>query len=66
MTGYEASPSVFRTRWFLRTLRDGLEDTRKYVVAASPETEVLQFDFGEKLSSDAFDFGPDSIRAETP
>jgi regulator of protease activity HflC (stomatin/prohibitin superfamily) len=58
LKGYGKSPGVFRTDLYLRTLSEALTDARKYIISAVPSSEVIQFDFGEKLKPDLFDLGP--------
>jgi membrane protease subunit HflK len=55
---YQESPAVFRTRLYLDTLERALLGSRKYIVAATPESEVYLLDFSEKLAPDLFDVGP--------
>ena len=54
----DRSPVVYRKRAQLQAILDGLKDTRLYVVAATPDWEVLQFNFEEKPSAGLFDLGP--------
>jgi HflK protein len=66
LQAYETAPSVFRTRRYLRVLSDSLDGTRKYVVGASPNSEVILFNFEEKLATDAIDFGSVSRKDNSP
>ena len=50
------SPAVFRNRYQTMTLRDALRGVRLYVVAADVPSEVIQFNFEEKIPSDLFDW----------
>ena len=63
---YDTAPSVFRTRRYLRALRDSLEGSRKYIVSTSPDTEVIQFNFEEKIGADGLDFGSVSLEGSRP
>lgn len=63
---YSTAPSVFRTRRYLRVLRDSLEDTRKYIIGTSADSEVIQFNFEEQVGPDGFDFGSASRKGTTP
>lgn len=56
-TAYDRSPVVYRKRAQLQAILDGLMNTRLYVVAATPDWEVLQFNFEEKPSAGLFDLG---------
>ncbi len=58
LESYRQAPSVFKTRLYLATLRDSMQDARKYIIAASPGSEVIQVNLEEKLSPDLFDLGP--------
>jgi membrane protease subunit HflK len=62
----ERSPRVFRSRLYLDTLELALAGARKYVVAASPSTEVILFNFEEKLHPDLFDLGPETEKGTKP
>lgn len=54
---FRKSPDVFQRRLYLDALSGSLVNTRKYVIAASPATEVIQLNLEEKLQPDLFDFG---------
>ncbi len=58
LEAYRQAPSVFKTRLYLATFRDSVKDARKYIIAASPDSEVIQINLEEKLSPDLFDLGP--------
>ena len=58
LDSYRLSPEVFKMRLYLGSLRDSLANARKYVIAASPATEVIQLNFEDKLVPDLFDLGP--------
>jgi HflK protein len=60
LESYRLSPEVFKTRLYLGALRDSLTNARKYIIAASPATEVIQLNLEEKLAPDLFDLGPGS------
>lgn len=62
----ERSPRVFRSRLYLDTLELSLGGTRKYIVVASPSTEVILFNFEEKLHPDLFDLGPEPEKGAKP
>ncbi len=57
-TAYRRSPAVFRTRLYLDTLERALVGSRKFVIAATAESEVYLLDFSEKVAPDLFDVGP--------
>lgn len=57
-TASDRSPFVYRHRAQLQAIQEGLKDTRLYVVAASPDLEVLQLNLEEKPSAGLFDLGP--------
>lgn len=54
----EQSPRVFRSDRYLQTLATALADTRKVIVPAGLEREVLQLNLEEKLRPELFDLGP--------
>ncbi len=58
LESYRQAPSVFKTRLYLATFRDAVRDARKYIIAASPGSEVIQINLEEKLSPDLLDLGP--------
>ncbi len=49
---------MFRTRLYLDTLERALVGSRKFVIAATAESEVYLLDFSEKVAPDLFDVGP--------
>ncbi len=51
----DRAPSVFRNWYYLQTLREVLRGVRAYIIAADPETEVIQFNFEERAPSTLFD-----------
>lgn len=65
LQGYLRSPDVFRNEIYLRTLEAALVDCRKYVVSVeNNRSQVLQFDFQEKIKPDDFDFGTEQLMKE--
>ncbi len=54
---YRQSPAVFRTRLYLDTLERALVGSRKFIIAAAPESEVYLLDFSENIAPDLFDVG---------
>lgn len=57
-TAADRSPAVFRNWHYLQTVREALRGVRVYVVAAAPDTEVIQFNFEEPLPTGIFDLSP--------
>lgn len=54
------APAVARQRYYLASLEQALRASRKYIVAAAPGAEVLQFNFEEKTPSALLDLSPDT------
>ncbi len=66
---FAKSPRVYRAYLYLGALADGLANTRKYIVAGWPASEVFQFNFEEKLRPELFDLetpAPKETPATTP
>lgn len=55
---HEDLPGIYTPRLYLDTVQRALAPVRKYIVATSPDLEVLIFNLEEKLRPDLFDFGP--------
>lgn len=51
-------PRVYASRLYLETLQRALAPIRKYVVAASPDLEVIILNYEERIRPELFDFGP--------
>ena len=58
LEAFAKSPTVFRSRLYLDSLRDALAGTRKFIVDSPGGGEVLTFDFQEKAFPDLFDLAP--------
>ena len=55
---HEELPRVYTSRLYLDSLRRALMPVRKYVVAVSPDLEVIILNAEERLRPDLLDFGP--------
>jgi len=49
---YQAAPSVYVQRAYLRALADSTANARKYVLLTTNTHEVLQFDLQDKIRAD--------------
>ncbi|MBI3853831.1 MAG: protease modulator HflK [Verrucomicrobia bacterium] len=55
MAAYAASPDVYPQRLYLQTLARASGTTRKYIIAPTNTTEVIQLDLQDKLRPDLLD-----------
>jgi membrane protease subunit HflK len=62
LTAYSLSPRVLKKELYLRTLQQALNNTRKFIISAEADNEVLIFDFEKKRHPDLFDFTPSATR----
>jgi len=66
LESYRLAPGVFKTRLYLSALRDSLKTARKYIIAATPNSTVMQINLEDKPSADLFDLGPGTQPHEGP
>lgn len=58
LKGFVQSPTVFRSRYYLDSLRTALAGARKFIVDTPPGRSVLYFNFEEKAFPDLFELAP--------
>lgn len=51
-------PRVYTTRLYLETLQRALAPVRKYILATSPDLEVIILNLEQRIRPELFDFGP--------
>ena len=52
IAAYEASPEVYRTRTYLQALAQSSATARKYVIAPTNTSDVIQINLEESIASD--------------
>lgn len=68
LKAYTASPEVFRSRLYFGALRDALAGTRKFIVDAPGDRQVLYFNLEDKAFQNLFELtpGPGTDAQEEP
>jgi regulator of protease activity HflC (stomatin/prohibitin superfamily) len=62
ITAFHASPSVFMQRAYFQTFSRAVADARKYLLLSTNTSDVIMFDFSDKIRKDILD----TIIAPTP
>jgi membrane protease subunit HflK len=52
ITAFHASPEVFMERAYLQALERGITNSRRFVIAGTNKSDIIQYDLTEKIRGD--------------